>query len=62
MMIINVEDVLEVQRKRTQWNIRMLKDIEFYKGGEKVEIDKEEIRAWEDTGLLVTDFVIGRIW
>jgi len=59
---IDVEDALENIMKRIKINSPLLRDIDFYFKGQKVIISESEYKNWEDTGLLNTDFIIGREW
>jgi len=55
---VDVEHVLEIQKQRLAINKLNFDEIEWYKDGKKLEIDKQTLDDFEFTGLNNTDFII----
>ena len=55
---VDIEDVLRLQQKQAEINKLEFKDIEWYKNGEKIEIDQKIIDQFDFTGMNNIDFII----
>jgi hypothetical protein len=54
---IDIEEIEALQKRRREINALDLKDIEFFRNGEKVEVSYSAIREWDFVGLSNIDFV-----
>ena len=54
---VDIEDVLRLQQKQAEINKLEFKDIEWYKNGEKIEIDQKIIDQFDFTGMNNIDFI-----
>ena len=61
-MKINIEDILEIDRLRKDFNKLNLNSIDFYKDNKKIDIPKHIIEEFDYYGLSNIDFVTGRYW
>lgn len=56
-MKVTIEEILEMQKRRSEINSFDIKDIEWYENGVKVEVPNEYLDEWRFTGLSNTDFI-----
>jgi hypothetical protein len=56
-MKINVEEIIEQERRRREINRLELSEIEWFKDGVKLEVDPEDIEEWRFIGLSNVQFV-----
>lgn len=54
---IDVEDVLDIDKRRKAFNLLTLEDIEFYEKGVKISIDPEILPNFRFMGLSNLDFI-----
>lgn len=57
-MDLAIETVIAHAKWRREVNRRDLKDIVFFKDGEKIDVSDEAIEHWKFTGLSNIDFVL----
>lgn len=56
-MKVTIEEILEMQQRRSEINSIDIKDIEWYENGVKIEVHSESLDEWRFTGLSNTDFI-----
>ena len=54
---VNIEYILEIERKRQEFNRMDLGKVNFFKDGKKVNISQEIIDEYKFTGLNNMDFI-----
>lgn len=50
-MRVDVEEIISIHKRIQQINEQPLEQIEWYKKGEKIEVDKKQIDEWKFIGL-----------
>jgi hypothetical protein len=55
-MKINIEEIIELQKRRLEINNIDLDKIEWFRNGVKIEPSKEDIKEFKYTGLSNIDF------
>lgn len=56
-MKVTIEEILEMQKRRSEINSFDIKDIEWYENGFKIDVPSESLDEWRFTGLSNTDFI-----
>jgi len=57
MVRVDVERIRELKAALAEINRLDFDSIEWFEGGEKIEVDPEELEDWKFTGLNNTNFV-----
>ena len=56
-MRVNIEEVIQLSKKRCKINGYQFDKIEWYIGGKKLDIPQDLLEDWEFTGLNNIDFI-----
>lgn len=57
-MRIDIEEIRELHKRRSEINNVLLSTIDFYENGVKVEITPEVLEEWRFVGLSNCDFIL----